>query len=157
MEFTQKERAILRIVQKNLPDTLTPYADIARETGCTEEEVLALLSSLKQSGAIRRFGASIRHQRTGWTSNFMVAWTATEEMAEQAAPVVTAHPQVSHCYFRPSPFPGWPYTFYTMIHGHGDEECLAVVEEFRKTTCLDKYEILKSIRELKKISMTYFD
>ena len=29
--FTDTERAILRIVQFQLPDTLTPYADIARE------------------------------------------------------------------------------------------------------------------------------
>ena len=40
MEFTEKEQAILRIVQKNLPDTLTPYADIAAAVGATEEEVL---------------------------------------------------------------------------------------------------------------------
>ena len=65
MEFTEKEQAILRIVQKNLPDTLTPYADIAAATGTTEEEVLALLQRLKDCGAIRRFGASIKHQRTG--------------------------------------------------------------------------------------------
>ena len=31
--FTDTERAILRIVQFQLPDTLTPYADIAREVG----------------------------------------------------------------------------------------------------------------------------
>ena len=61
-QFTETERAILRIVQADLPDTLTPYADIARTVGCTEEEVLDLLSRLKQSGAIRRFGASIKHQ-----------------------------------------------------------------------------------------------
>ncbi len=156
MEFSPAEQAILRIAQKNIPDTLTPYADMAKEAGCTEEDVIALLSSLKESGAIRRFGASIRHQRTGWTSNFMVAWIATEEMAEEAAPAVTAHPQVSHCYYRPSPCPEWPYTFYTMIHGRSDGECLGAVEEFKKSTCLKQCEILKSIKELKKISMSYF-
>ena len=77
MKFTDKEEAILRIVQKNLPDTLTPYADIAAATGTTEEEVIALLERLKESGAIRRFGASIKHQRTGWSHNAMVAWVAT--------------------------------------------------------------------------------
>jgi hypothetical protein len=32
-----------------------------------------------------------------------------------------------------------------------------VVEEIRRATSLDSYEILSSIKELKKISMTYFN
>ena len=36
-QFTETERAILRIVQADLPDSLTPYADIARTVGCTED------------------------------------------------------------------------------------------------------------------------
>ena len=35
--------------------------------------------------------------------------------------------------------------------------CLDVVEKLRQTTSLDEYAILESIKELKKISMTYFD
>ena len=72
-QFSEAERAVLRIVQADLPDTLTPYADIAREAGVSEAEVLELLTRLKASGAIRRFGASIKHQKTGWTHNAMVA------------------------------------------------------------------------------------
>ena len=67
--FTDTERAILRIVQFQLPDTLTPYADIAREVGTDEETVLNLLRRMKEDGSIRRFGASIKHQKTGWTHN----------------------------------------------------------------------------------------
>ena len=46
--FTDTERAILRIVQFQLPDTLTPYADIAREVGTDEETVLNLLRRMKE-------------------------------------------------------------------------------------------------------------
>ena len=76
--FTDTERAILRIVQFQLPDTLTPYADIAREVGTDEETVLNLLRRMKEDGSIRRFGASIKHQKTGWTHNAMVAWIVDE-------------------------------------------------------------------------------
>ena len=76
--FTDTERAILRIVQFQLPDTLTPYADIAREVGTDEETVLNLLHRMKEDGSIRRFGASIKHQKTGWTHNAMVAWIVDE-------------------------------------------------------------------------------
>jgi len=71
--FTEEERKILRIVQADLPDSLTPYADIAKEVGgVTEETVMNLLRELKDEGVIRRFGASIKHQRAGWGSNAMV-------------------------------------------------------------------------------------
>ena len=50
--FTDTERAILRIVQFQLPDTLTPYADIAREVGTDEETVLNLLRRMKEDGSI---------------------------------------------------------------------------------------------------------
>ena len=81
-QFTPAEQAVLRIVQDNLPDSLTPYADIAEKAGMTENQVLELLGSLKESGAIRRFGASIKHQKTGWTHNAM----ALKQPTSHAAP-----------------------------------------------------------------------
>ena len=157
MDFTEKERAVLSIVQANLPDTLTPYADIAKEVGLSEEQVLTLLRGLTSNGTIRRFGASIKHQRTGYDSNAMVAWRIGEDAIDAAAAVAVKNKRISHCYYRPSSAPDWPYTLYTMIHGKTDQECLDVVEELRNTTTLDDYAILESIKELKKISMTYFD
>lgn len=40
--FTEPERKILAIVQNNMPDSLTPYADIAKTCGVSEDAVLAL-------------------------------------------------------------------------------------------------------------------
>ena len=60
--FTDTERAILRIVQFQLPDTLTPYADIAREVGTDEETVL----NAQRDGRVdRRRGRQRRHRRGG--------------------------------------------------------------------------------------------
>jgi DNA-binding Lrp family transcriptional regulator len=155
-EFTPGELAILRIVQSNLPDSLTPYADIARETGTDEAEVIALLARLKQEGAIRRFGASIKHQKTGWAHNVMVAWRVDEALADAAGESAAKHPNISHCYYRPTAAPDWPYAFFTMIHGRSAEECQDVIQSLRRETVLDEYAALESLKELKKTSMTYF-
>ena len=157
MNFTEQEKAILSIVQADLPETLTPYADIAKEAGVSEEHVLTLLRSLVEDSTIRRFGASIKHQRTGYDSNAMVAWIIDEELIDDVAAVAIKSKNISHCYYRPSSAPDWQYTLFTMIHGKTDQECLDVVEELRNTTALNEYAILESIKELKKISMTYFD
>lgn len=156
MKFTDTERAVLRIVQRDLPDSLTPYADIARETGVDESFVLNLLARLKENGAIRRFGASVKHQKAGYTHNAMVAWIIGEEHVDAAGETAAKNRNVSHCYFRPSPVADWPYTLYTMVHGKTDDECRAVIDELAQIPHMGGHAVLKSIKELKKISMTYF-
>ena len=155
-QFTPAEQAVLRIVQANLPDSLTPYADIAEQAGMTEAQVLELLGSLKESGAIRRFGASIKHQKTGWTHNAMVAWKVKPEQVEACGRKVAEHTHISHAYYRPSAAADWPYELYTMIHGRSEAECLGVVEDLKRDTPLREHAVLRSLKELKKISMTYF-
>ncbi|MFI3271510.1 MAG: siroheme decarboxylase subunit beta [Pseudomonadota bacterium] len=155
-EFSDLERRILQIIQKNLPHSLTPYADIAAEVGTDEETVLALLRSLKEEGAIRRFGASIKHQKTGWSHNAMVAWKVPTELVDEAGAAAAKHPLISHAYHRPSSASDWPYILYTMIHGRHESEHLEVIEQLRRETVLDEYAVLESLEELKKTSMTYF-
>lgn len=154
--FTDRERAVLRIVQKNLPDSLTPYADIATATGSTEGEVLALLRAMTADGSIRRFGASLKHQKAGYAHNAMVAWIISPDMADAAGKKAAEHTLISHVYYRPSSAADWPYELYTMIHGRTPDEYKGVIAELRSSTCLDEYAVLESIRELKKTSMTYF-
>jgi DNA-binding Lrp family transcriptional regulator len=158
VDFTDAERAVLRIVQSDLPDSLTPYADMAAETGLTEGQVLALLTRLKKSGAIRRFGASIKHQKTGWTHNAMVAWKVDEADVDRCGALAAGDDHISHVYYRPGSGTAedWPYSLYTMVHGRSEAECLEVVKNLAQAGSLKEYAILNSLKELKKISMTYF-
>ena len=86
----------------------------------------------------------------------MVGWTVSKDEVDELGRKAAEHPHVSHCYYRPSAVEDWPYELYTMIHGRSPEECSAVIEELKqqlgKSDCL----VLHTIRELKKISPTYF-
>ena len=154
--YTEKERAALRIVQGTLPDSLTPFADIAARVGLGEGDVLDLLRTMKADGRIRRFGASLKHQRAGFAHNAMVAWKAAPQEADEAGRRAAEHPLISHCYYRPSPAPDWPYELYTMIHGRRPDDYKRVIAELISATSLREYAVLESLSELKKISMTYF-
>ncbi len=157
MQFTETQEKILHIVQSNLPSSLTPYADIAKEVGTTEDEVINFLQSLKESGVIRRFGASIKHQRVGYKFNAMVAWEIDDSLIDKCGEIAAKNKSISHCYHRPTPNKeAWPYTLFTMIHGMEEHEIQAVIDELIATTELETYAVLESIQELKKISMTYF-
>ena len=154
--FTNSDRDILRIVQKNLPDSLTPYADIARMVGVEESDVLQLLRDMAEDGSIRRFGASLKHQKAGYAYNAMVAWIVDAAEVDVAGKAAAGHRLISHCYYRPSSASDWPYELYTMIHGRHPDEYKEVIETLRVTTVLREYAVLESLREMKKISMTYF-
>lgn len=155
MDFTPEEKRILAMTQGDLPDSATPFADIAAACGTSEQKVLDLLSRLAENGVIRRFGASLAHNKAGWTVNAMVAWKATHEQAILCGAQIKDNPRVSHAYLRPSPSPEWPYVFYTMIHARSEAECEAAIRELAEMWRLE-YAVLRTVRELKKTSPLYF-
>jgi len=155
-EFTEVEKKILHIVQANLPDSATPYADIAKEGGNDEETMLNLLQIMKDKGTTRRFGSSLKNQKEGYNHNAMVALKVSEDINDKVGKIAAKHQLISHCYHRPTTHPEWQYNLFTMIHGRHEDEYMEVVEELRKTTELDEFAVLTSLKELKKTSMTYF-
>jgi DNA-binding Lrp family transcriptional regulator len=155
IEFSETEKRILKKVQGDLPDSATPFADIAAELGIETGQVLDLVRKLKESGAIRRFGATLRHQKAGYGKNAMVAWKIPEERVDEIGPKMAEQEEISHCYIRRT-YPEWRFNLYTMIHGRNEGDVDKVVERLSRELSLDEYDKLESIEELKKTSMTYF-
>ena len=131
--LTDLDKAILRRVQANLPDSATPFADIAAAVGASEAHVLALLARMKENGQIRRFGATLKHQKAGYGANVMVAWFVPEEDVDRIGAIMAERPEVSHCYHRVNCL-DWPYNLYTMVHGRAPEDCRAVVDALSQAT-----------------------
>ena len=155
-DFTVKDKELIRILQEELPLCPEPYREIARRVGLEPREVLGRVAQWTASGLIRRFGATLYHQRAGFKANCMVAWkVADPAQSREKGEIFSKFPQVTHCYRRP-PFEGWPYTLYTMIHGSSMEEIDAYVEQMSRASGLDEREKLFSVKEWKKTSMKYF-
>jgi len=155
IKLFHQEKQVLRIVQATLPESLTPFADIAQEVGLSEQEVLELLQRLKEQGFIRRFGATLRHQQAGYSENAMVAWKVEPERIDQVGRLFAQRPEITHCYARKT-IPLWPYNLYTMIHARTREECLSLIRELSNLAKIKEYSVLESVEELKKTSMEYF-
>lgn len=156
IKFSEIEERILAYAGGNLPSSATPYADIAEKAGTDEATVIELLSGLKEKKIIRRFGATLRHQKAGYGANAMVAWCVKpEDNPEKIGEIMASRPEISHCYIRKT-YPQWKYNLYTMIHGKGPDDCLNVVQELIRETGVEDHCILRSLKELKKTSMKYF-
>jgi siroheme decarboxylase len=113
------------------------------------------MKDLQNRGIIRRFGATLRHQKSGFRANAMVAWKVDERRIEKAGRIMASFGEVSHCYRR-DPAPLWPYNLYTMIHAKDETTCRAIARRLSLETGVDTYQLLFSRTELKKTSMQYF-
>ena len=151
----QIDKRIIARVQGDLPLVSRPFAELARELGLSEEQVVERLKALKERGVMRRFGATLRHQRSGFAANVMVAWRVEEERADQVGGLLAAHRRVSHCYHRRA-CPDFPFNLYSMVHGRSSDECRQLVEEMAAETQVADYIMLFSVEELKKTSMQYY-
>lgn len=155
IQFTETQEKILALAGTDLPDTERPFLSIAEAVGVTEQEVIDLLADLKERKIIRRFGATLRHQKAGYGHNAMVAWRIPEERSDEVGEIFAARPEISHCYIRRI-YPEWTYNFYTMIHGERPGHAEEVVAELERIVGTDDNCVLRSLKELKKTSMVYF-
>lgn len=158
--LSDEEKALVRLLQDDLECVERPFEAVAarlREGGVDADEAWVIDRTREWVSArvVRRFGAAIKHHKTGFTANAMGAWIVPEKRADEVGAIMASFREVSHCYERPTA-PTWPNNFYTMIHGRSRQDCVDVAARIREATGLPEPRLLYSTREFKKISMRYF-
>lgn len=116
MTLDAADRRIVAATEAGLPRVSRPFAEIGRQVGLTEAEVLTRMAAMQDRGVIRRIAAAPNHYRLGTRANGMTVWDIDDDRAEALGAKVGALDFVSHCYLRPR-LPGWPYTLFAMVHG----------------------------------------
>jgi len=153
--LTELEKKIIAAIQGDMPVVEEPFAQIGAQIGVDEDTLLGVLKDLVRRGVIRRFGATLRHQKSGFKANAMTAWQVAEDRMDEVGSIMAAFKEVSHCYRR-DPTPDWKYNLYTMIHGKSEEHCRQTAASMAAKAGVNSYALLFSRRELKKTSMKYF-
>lgn len=153
--WSEKEIALIRRCQENIPLTQDPFGDIARELEVDEEWVYDTLRCWRKRNILRRFTAILYHQNAGYTANGMSVWEVPESRIEEVGQKMATFSEVSHCYHRP-PLPDWTYNLYAMLHGKSKVEVEQIAAKISREVGIDKYVILFSVQEFKKSSMKYF-
>jgi DNA-binding Lrp family transcriptional regulator len=153
--LTELEKKIIAAIQGDMPVVEEPFAQIGAQIGVDVDTLLGVLKDLVRRGVIRRFGATLRHQKSGFKANAMTAWQVAEDRMDEVGSIMAAFKEVSHCYRR-DPTPEWKYNLYTMIHGKSEEHCRQTAASMAAKAGVGNYALLFSRRELKKTSMKYF-
>ena len=153
--LNELEKKVIAAIQGDIPICERPYRELAERIGLSEETLLETLAELRRRDLIRRFGATLRHQKSGYAANAMGAWQVDEARVEEVGRIMAACRQISHCYRR-NPTATWPYNLYTMIHAESEDACWEIARGLASQARVDTFTLLFSRRELKKTSMTYF-
>ena len=143
------EQAVVRELQRDIPLTSRPFDAMAQRAGVGVDEFLSCCRGLLERGAMRRFGASLRHHRVGFAGNAMVCWRVPPPMVEEVGRVMSSFDEVSHCYERETS-EGWPYNVFAMIHGRTRDDCLHTIGRIVEQTGVEEYRVLFTIKEFKK-------
>lgn len=153
--LTRLDKRIIYDLQKDLPVVSRPFAVVAERLGISESELIARIQEFVSCGIIRRFGATLRHQSSGFEANAMVVWEVEQDRIEQVGATLASFREVTHCYQR-RPLPSWPYRLFTMIHGRSCEECRQIAQRMAKKAEVERYRLLFTVEELKKTTPVYF-
>jgi DNA-binding Lrp family transcriptional regulator len=153
-DLSPTDKLVINELQQDMPLVQRPFDISSRRLGMDIDEFLTHCRSLKKRGIMRRFGASIKHHKVGFTANAMACWIAPPEVMEMAGKKAAALREVSHCYERKTG-PLWPYNLFAMIHGHTREDCQVIADKISQETGLNEYILLFSVKEFKKARVKY--
>jgi DNA-binding Lrp family transcriptional regulator len=153
--YDERDKAVIRALQGDMPVIGEPYGPAAAELGITQEELLAHLAGMRERRLLRRVAAILYHRRAGFSANGMGVWKVPDERIGDLGPRMAAFRGISHCYQRPT-YADWPYSVFTMAHGRSKEECDAILDSIAESTGIDERATLYSSTEFKKIRLLYF-
>jgi DNA-binding Lrp family transcriptional regulator len=155
MKCDKAEKTIIQYLQADLPLISRPYTPLAQKLGWTEQEVLDKIKQMLSVGLIRRLGAILRHQRAGFSVNAMIAWRVDEDQTDIVGELFASFAAVSHCYRRTVP-ENFSFNMFTMVHARNEDELKEIIDTMSFQSGLKDFQAIRSIKELKKISMSYF-
>ncbi len=153
--YDERDVAVIRALQGNMPVVPEPYAPAAAAVGLAQEELLDHLAGMQERGLLRRVAAILYHRRAGFSANGMGVWIVPDEQILDVGRQMATVRGISHCYQRPT-YADWPYSVFTMAHGRSKEECDAVLDAIAAQTGITGRATLYSSTEFKKIRLLYF-
>jgi DNA-binding Lrp family transcriptional regulator len=153
--YDERDMAVIRALQGDMPVTEEPYAPAAAELRMPQSELLGHLEQMQERRLLRRVAAILFHRRAGFSANGMGVWKVPEERVMEFGPRMAAFRGISHCYQRPT-YQDWPYSIFTMAHGRSKEECDAILDSIAEHTGVAERATLYSSTEFKKIRLLYF-
>lgn len=149
------EQSLVRRLQGDLPLCERFFGPLAEEAGMSESDLLVQLRAWRSAGVLRRVGLLLRHREIGFKANGMCCWDLPESDVLEMGRRVASCPEVTHCYERPKT-ERFPFRLYAMIHTPTWLGTQQLFERITRESGLEGGQLLLSLTEFKKTSMSFF-
>jgi DNA-binding Lrp family transcriptional regulator len=131
------DRTLVNRLQDGFPVCDSPYAEVAREFGISEAELLGRLETLIDDGTLSRFGPMFDAERMGGAFS-LCALQVPAERYTQTTEVVNSFPEVAHNYERSHSLNMW-----FVLATESRERLAEVAGEIERHTGLHVYQMPK--------------
>jgi len=147
------DMAIMASLQRGIKIIDRPYSELAEQLSLSQEEILYRIRRLQTNGIIRRYGAAVSPSKMGFKANGMVVCKVPRSRVPYVGKTLSRLNDVTHCYERKTVPKIWSYNLFFMIHSSTRRSAEELVAVLVKKLRITKYEILFSVKELKKTSI----
>ncbi|MBQ3971548.1 MAG: AsnC family transcriptional regulator [Selenomonadaceae bacterium] len=137
------DKALLNVLQGNLPLCSHPFAALAEQLGTDEDTVLDRLRTLKREGYLRRIGTFFDSNRLGYRGTLVALQVSPEHMAP-VAEAINLYPGATHNYEREGRYNLW----FTLLSPDLEHE-ERVLDEIRALPGVDDMLNLKAKKKYK--------
>jgi DNA-binding Lrp family transcriptional regulator len=105
----EKDREILNQIQSAFPISSSPYRELGKKVGLSEDELFQRVGKLKERGIIRRIGGNFHSGKLNFSSTLCAA-RVPKEKVKSFVREVNNFPGVTHNYLRNNEYNIW-FTF----------------------------------------------
>ena len=130
------DSSILNSLQDDFPLDEKPYDILAQRIRIPVELLWERIQKMCENGLIRRIGVSLDSAKFGFVST-LAAVSVPAAQVEQAAQIMVAFSEVTHCYLRKDKFNIW----FTIIAAN-NERIEYILDQIRSLLLLDDSRIL---------------
>ncbi len=141
--LTAFDKSLLNLVQRNLPITERPFAELGNILGVSEDAVIDRLRSLKENGYIRRIGPFFDSGKLEYKGT-LVALKVKDGYMESVAEAINRYPGATHNYEREGEYNLW-FTLLT----HSEDKRTAILNEIKALPGVEKLMNLVSNKKYK--------
>ncbi len=131
------DRSIINTLQQGFPICTAPYKQVAEGLGIEEQELLARIKALLDSGILSRFGPMYHAEQMGGALT-LAALKVPETEFEHIAQIVNAFPEVAHNYARDHTLNMW-----FVLATETPEQIMPLISKIEAQTGLTVYNMPK--------------
>jgi len=131
------DKAIINHLQDGFPVCDSPYLQIARQLGVSEDSLLQRLQTLRDNGILSRFGPLFHAEKMGGSLSLAAVKAPTDQF-DQITETINAFPEVAHNYARTHELNMW-----FVLATETPEQITRIISQIEQQTGLKVYNMPK--------------